>query len=176
MSVGWNLNDSITSPTKYIFPFFHQNDCTPPKCGELSEYTDSAHTEVEDPSSRCTNASDEYDLPAPPVGGLPIFQDWLDRMNLVRNRAIPITLLSEKNILADTIFKISIRHNNLGMRQLALASLMTNVFVHRVSRQIVALCSPNMPPTEHLRDITDRSDPHLQPPANQQELNEYSKS
>ena len=29
-----------------------QNDCTPPKCGELSEYTDSAQTEVEDLSSR----------------------------------------------------------------------------------------------------------------------------
>ena len=25
------------------------DDCTPPKCGVLSEYTDSAHTEVEDP-------------------------------------------------------------------------------------------------------------------------------
>ena len=33
----------------------------PLKCGELSEYIDSAHTEVEDPSSRCMNASDEYD-------------------------------------------------------------------------------------------------------------------
>ena len=32
--------------------FLEQNDCTPPKCGKLSEYTDSAHTEVEDPSSR----------------------------------------------------------------------------------------------------------------------------
>ena len=32
--------------------FLEQNDCTPPKCGELSEYTDSAHTEVEDPSLR----------------------------------------------------------------------------------------------------------------------------
>ena len=28
--------------------FLEQNGCTPPKCGELSEYTDSAHTEVED--------------------------------------------------------------------------------------------------------------------------------
>ena len=28
--------------------FLEQNDCTPPKCGKLSEYTDSAHTEVED--------------------------------------------------------------------------------------------------------------------------------
>ena len=41
--------------------FFQQNYCTPPKCGKLSEYTDSAHTEVEDPSSRCTNASADYD-------------------------------------------------------------------------------------------------------------------
>ena len=36
-------------------PLLEQNDCTPPKCGELSEYTDSAHTEVEDLSSRCMN-------------------------------------------------------------------------------------------------------------------------
>ena len=71
----------------HIF-FFQQNDCTPskkkkkkeekrhpiadlllcwgvikqsfnpPKCGKLSEYTDSAHTEVEDPSSRCMKGSD----------------------------------------------------------------------------------------------------------------------
>ena len=32
---------------KYL-SFLEQNDCTPPKCSELSEYTDSAHTEVED--------------------------------------------------------------------------------------------------------------------------------
>ena len=38
-----------------------QNDCTPPKCGELSEYTDSVHTEVEDLSSRYMNGSDMYD-------------------------------------------------------------------------------------------------------------------
>ena len=30
--------------------FLEQNDCTPPRCGELSDYTDSAHTQVEDPS------------------------------------------------------------------------------------------------------------------------------
>ena len=29
--------------------------------GKLSKYTDSIHTEVEDPSSRYMNASDEYD-------------------------------------------------------------------------------------------------------------------
>ena len=40
--------------------FLEQNDCTPPKCGELSEYTDSAHTEVEDLSSRYMNGSNVY--------------------------------------------------------------------------------------------------------------------
>ena len=43
------------SSTKYIFPFLEQNYCTPPKCGELSEYNDSAHTEMEDLSSRYMN-------------------------------------------------------------------------------------------------------------------------
>ena len=41
--------------------FLEQNDCTPPKCGELSEYIDSAHTKVEDLSSRYMNGSDAYD-------------------------------------------------------------------------------------------------------------------
>ena len=41
--------------------FLEQNDCTPPKCGELSEYTDTAHTEVDDLSSRCMNGSNVYD-------------------------------------------------------------------------------------------------------------------
>ena len=56
--VGWNLNDSTTSLLiKYIFPFsskmiaLHQN----------VEYTDSAHTEVEDLSSRYMNGSNVYD-------------------------------------------------------------------------------------------------------------------
>ena len=49
-------------------------------------------------------------LPALPVGGLPISQDWLDRMKLVRDRISPVIL----NILADTMFKISIGHTNLG--------------------------------------------------------------
>ena len=43
------------------FSFLEQNDCTPPKCGKLSEYTDSAHTEVEDLSSRYMNGSNVYD-------------------------------------------------------------------------------------------------------------------
>ena len=43
-----------------IYPsLFGPDDCTPSKCGEMSEYTDSTHTEVEDPSSRCMNVSDE---------------------------------------------------------------------------------------------------------------------
>ena len=44
----------------YLF-FLEQNDCTPPKCGELSEYTDSAHTEVEGLSPRYMNGSNVYD-------------------------------------------------------------------------------------------------------------------
>ena len=41
--------------------FLEQNDCTTPKCGELSEYIDSAHSEVEDLSSRYMNGSNMYD-------------------------------------------------------------------------------------------------------------------
>ena len=55
---------------------------------------------------------------APPVGGLPISQDWLDRMKLVRNRTIPIILPSGKNILVDTMSKIIIGYTSLGMRQI----------------------------------------------------------
>ena len=32
-----------------------------PKCGELSEYTDSAHNEVEELSAKCVNGSNVYD-------------------------------------------------------------------------------------------------------------------
>ena len=41
--------------------FLEQNDCTPPRCGELSDYTDSAHTQVEEPSLGCINVSNVYD-------------------------------------------------------------------------------------------------------------------
>ena len=54
MSVGWNLNDF----SYQIHPFF---DCTPPKCVAPSEYTDSAHTEVEDLCARYRNGSDVHD-------------------------------------------------------------------------------------------------------------------
>ena len=61
-SVGGNLNDFISPHQFQIDPsLFEQDDCTAPKCGDLSEYTDSAHTEAEGLSSRCTNASNVYD-------------------------------------------------------------------------------------------------------------------
>ena len=44
--------------------FLEQNDCTPPKCGELSEYTDSAHTEVEDLSSK-RGITKSFNFPIP---------------------------------------------------------------------------------------------------------------
>ena len=61
---------------------------------------------------------DNFILPAPPVGGLPISQDWIDRMKLVRNRTIPVILPSGKDILVDTMFKIIIGYTNLGTRQI----------------------------------------------------------
>ena len=50
---------------------------------------------------------------APPVNGLSIFQDWLDRMKLVSN----INVASGKNMLAD-MFKISIWSTNLDTGQI----------------------------------------------------------
>ena len=52
---------------------------------------------------------DYFILPAPPVGGLPISQDWLDRMKLVHDRTVPIILPSGKDILVDTMFKTLVR-------------------------------------------------------------------
>ena len=126
--MGWNLNDSTTSLLPNISLFLEQNDCTPPKCGELSDYTDSAHTEVEDHSSRYMNGSNMYDRGGNDTRqlhpsciacrGLPISQDWLNRMKIVRDRTIPIILPSGKDILADTMFKISVGYTNLGTRQI----------------------------------------------------------
>ena len=97
-------------PPHSMYQIYHslslRDNCTPPKCGELSEYTDSAHTEVEDPSLCMTDAGttqDNFILPTPPVGGLPISQDWLDRMKLVYDSAVPIVLPSGKDILVDYI-------------------------------------------------------------------------
>ena len=51
---------------------------------------------------------DNFILPAPNVGGLPISQDRLDRMKLVRNRTLLIMLPSGNNILVNMVFKISV--------------------------------------------------------------------
>ena len=51
---------------------------------------------------------DNFILPAPPVRGLPISQDWLDRTKLACDRTIPIILPSGKNILVNMVFKISV--------------------------------------------------------------------
>ena len=75
------------------FLILEQNACIPPTYGKLSEYTDSAQTEVEDLSSRLiwmgqmcmTDADitqDFFILPAPPVGGLPIAQPSLTEWSL----------------------------------------------------------------------------------------------
>ena len=65
-----------------------------------------------------STTKDNFILPAPPVGGLPIPQYQLARMKLVRDRTIPITLPSGKNILSDTMFKISVGYTKLGMREI----------------------------------------------------------
>ena len=44
---------------------------------------------------------DNFILPAPPEGGPPISQDWLDRMKLVHDHTVPIILPCGKDILAD---------------------------------------------------------------------------
>ena len=44
----------------YIY-LFEKNDCTPPKCDKLSEYTDNAQTEVKDLSSRCIGGTNVCD-------------------------------------------------------------------------------------------------------------------
>ena len=51
-------------PPHHIYQIYHflseWDDCTPPKCGAPSEYNDSAHTKVEDPSLGCMNESYMY--------------------------------------------------------------------------------------------------------------------
>ena len=95
-----------------------QNDSTLPKCCELSEYTDSAFTQVEDLSSRCINGSNTCDQCGHDTrrfhpfctacNMMPISLHWLDRMKLVCNHTILIILPSGKNILFDTVLKMTI--------------------------------------------------------------------
>ena len=74
-----------------------RDDCTPPKCGELSEYTDSAHTEVEDHSLECMNGSNVYDRYGHDTRQL--HPSWQNEA--CSHRTVPIILPSRKDILAD---------------------------------------------------------------------------
>ena len=75
----------------------------------------------------------DYILPALPVEGLPIFQDRLNIMELVRDRTISIMLLIGKNILVNMLFKISIGYTNLDMRQIQ----------SRLGSRVCLLIAPN---------------------------------
>ena len=61
---------------------------------------------------------DNFILPAPPVVGLPLSQDWLVRMKLVHDRTVPIILPSGEDILVDAMFKIIVGYTNLVTRQI----------------------------------------------------------
>ena len=54
-------------------------------------------------------------LPAPPVGGLTISQDRLDKMKFVPDCTVPIILPSGKDILTEYRFRISIRYTNVNL-------------------------------------------------------------
>ena len=54
---------------------------------------------------------------APPVRGLPISQGQIHGMKRIRNRTIPITFRSGKNMLLNVMFKTIIGYTNLGTRQ-----------------------------------------------------------
>ena len=106
--------------------FLEQNDCTPPRCGDLSDYTDSAHTHVEDPSLGCMNVSNVYGRCGHDTRQLHPSCTACRRtatlpglgMKLVHDRTVPIILPTEKDILADYIFKISVGYTNLVTRQI----------------------------------------------------------
>ena len=105
--------------------FLEQNDCTPPKCGELSEYTDSAHTQVDDPSLGCMNVSNVYDRCGHDTRQLHPSCTACRRTATLPGLALqneacswPHRLPSGKDILADYIFKISVGYPNLVTRQI----------------------------------------------------------
>ena len=91
--MGWNLNS-----TKYIFPFWskmialHQNEAN---CqNTLTALTQRWRIFPQDVwmcqmcMTDAGTTQDNFILPAPLVGGLPISQDWLDRMKLVHDRTL----------------------------------------------------------------------------------------
>ena len=60
---------------------------------------------------------DNFILPAPPVGGLPISQDWLDRIKFVYDRSVPIILPSGKSktdLAAESAFSLPLMPTWLG--------------------------------------------------------------
>ena len=90
-----------------IISLSKQNDCTPLKCGELSEYTESSRTKVEDHRSRCMNESDEYDRCGFDTRQLrPCYTACRRTANLP----------SGKNILVNIVFTINIGYTRLGSR------------------------------------------------------------
>ena len=104
----------LSASLNKTIPFFLESDYTPPKCGELTEYILAVLTlrwviflQYIWMGQMCmTDAGttqDNFILPEPCVGGLPIFQDRLDRKRRVGDRTIPIILPSGKNILAETV-------------------------------------------------------------------------
>ena len=126
--MGWNLNDSTTSLLPNISSYsstmiaLHQNVSNSQNTLTLLRLRWRIF-----PQDVCTGqmcmadagtTHETFILPAPPVGGLPFSQDWLDRITLIRDRTIPITLPSGKNILAEAIFKFIIGYTNVGAMQL----------------------------------------------------------
>ena len=78
---------------------------------------------------------DNFILPAHPVVGLPISQNWLDRMKRIHDHIIPIILPSGKNILTDMVLKITILQSRLGSRSAFSLPLMPtkyNVFINKI--------------------------------------------
>ena len=79
---------------------------------------------------------DYFILPAPPVGGLPISQDWLDRMKLVHDRTVPIILpsgediLVDANILARQILAVCLKEG--GHHNSRILGTYTNYLAHNV--------------------------------------------
>ena len=90
---------------------------------------------------------DNFILPAPPVGGLPISQNWLDKMKLVYDRTIRIILPSGKNILVNMVFKINIQYTKPDFRvnrsDIGYTNLDSRKIQSRHGRRVCLFISPN---------------------------------
>ena len=90
---------------------FQNDDYFPPNCGELSEYTDSAHTEVEDLCSKCMNILNVYDqyehntrrihASYTVLRGQPISKNQPDSIKHNRDDRIVVVVAKRKNVLVD---------------------------------------------------------------------------